>query len=110
MRPMLPMRLFRSAAFSAGNAAIFAINASLTGVIFLMPQFQQVVAGQDPLGAGLRCCHGSGAVPGWRAGAPADRIGERALVVTGALLMASGVAWIAAVAGTGSRCFPSSRR
>jgi hypothetical protein len=51
---MVPTRLFRSSAFSAGNAAIFAINGSLTGAIFLMPQFQQVVAGQDPLGAGLR--------------------------------------------------------
>jgi MFS family permease len=49
-----PARLFRSPAFSAGNVAIFAVNAALTGVIFLMPQFQQVVAGQDPLGAGLR--------------------------------------------------------
>jgi MFS family permease len=53
-RPMFPPRLLRSAAFSAGNIAIFALNASLTGVVFLMPQFQQVVAGQDPLGAGLR--------------------------------------------------------
>jgi EmrB/QacA subfamily drug resistance transporter len=108
VRPMLPMRLFRSAAFSAGNVAIFAINASLTGVIFLMPQFQQVVAGQDPLGAGLRLLPW-GIAPflvGPRAGALADRIGERALVVTGALLMASGVAWIAAVAGPGSGYLP----
>jgi MFS family permease len=52
--PMIPARLFRSPAFSAGNTAIFMINASLTGVIFLMPQFQQVVAGQGPLGSGLR--------------------------------------------------------
>jgi predicted MFS family arabinose efflux permease len=101
---MLPVRLFRSSAFSAGNAAIFAINASLTGVIFLMPQFQQVVAGQDPLGAGLRLLPW-GIAPfliGPRAGALADRIGERTLVVTGSLLQAAGVAWIAAAAGTGS--------
>jgi EmrB/QacA subfamily drug resistance transporter len=102
--PMLPVRLFRSAAFSAGNAAIFAINASLTGVIFLMPQFQQVVAGQDPLGAGLRLLPW-GIAPfliGPRAGALADRIGERTLVVTGSLLQAAGIAWIAAVAGPSS--------
>jgi EmrB/QacA subfamily drug resistance transporter len=103
-RPMLPARLFRSPAFSAGNAAIFTINASLTGVIFLMPQFLQVVAGQDPLGAGLRLLPW-GIAPllvGPRAGALADRIGERALVVTGALLQAAGVAWIAAVARPGT--------
>jgi EmrB/QacA subfamily drug resistance transporter len=103
-RPMLPARLFRSPAFSAGSVAVFAINASLTGVIFLMPQFQQVVAGQDPLGAGLRLLPW-GIAPfliGPRAGALADRIGERALVVTGALLQAAGAAWIAAVAGPGT--------
>jgi EmrB/QacA subfamily drug resistance transporter len=103
-RPMIPARLFRSPAFSAGNAAIFTINASLTGAIFLMPQFQQVVAGQDPLGAGLRLLPW-GIVPfliGPRAGALADRTGERALVVTGSLLQAAGAAWIAAAAGPGS--------
>jgi len=103
-RPMLPVRLFRSSAFSAGNVAIFAINASLTGVIFLMPQFQQVVAGQDPLGAGLRLLPWGIApflVGPW-AGALADRTGARTLVVTGALLQAAGIAWIAAVAGPGS--------
>jgi EmrB/QacA subfamily drug resistance transporter len=103
-RPMLPGRLFRSPAFSAGNAAIFMINASLTGVIFLMPQFQQVVAGQDPLGSGLRLLPW-GIAPfliGPRAGALADRVGERALVVAGSLLQAAGVAWIAAAAGPGT--------
>ncbi len=103
-RPMRPARLFRSAAFSAGNVAIFMINASLTGVIFLMPQFQQVVAGQDPLGAGLRLLPW-GIAPflvGPRAGALADKVGERVLVVTGSLLQAAGVAWIAAAAGPGT--------
>jgi EmrB/QacA subfamily drug resistance transporter len=102
--PMLPARLFLSPAFSAGNAAIFTINASLTGVIFLMPQYQQVVAGQDPLGAGLRLLPW-GIAPlliGPWAGALADRIGERVLVVTGSLLQAAGVAWIAAAAGPGT--------
>jgi EmrB/QacA subfamily drug resistance transporter len=102
--PMLPARLFRSPAFSAGNVAIFTINASLSGVIFLMPQFQQVVAGQDSLGAGLRLLPW-GIAPfliGPRAGALADRIGERVLVVTGALLQTAGIAWIAATAGPGT--------
>ncbi len=102
--PMLPPRLFRSPAFSAGNVAIFAINASLTGAIFLMPQFQQVVAGQDPLGAGLRLLPW-GIAPllvGPRAGALADRIGERTLVVTGSLVQAAGMGGIAAAAASGS--------
>jgi EmrB/QacA subfamily drug resistance transporter len=102
--PMLPARLFRSPAFSAGNAAIFMINASLSGVIFLMPQFQQVVEGQDPLGSGLRLLPW-GIAPlliGPRAGALADKVGDRVLVVTGSLVQAAGVAWIAAAAGPGT--------
>jgi EmrB/QacA subfamily drug resistance transporter len=102
--PMLPMRLFRSRAFSAGNTAIFFLNASLTGAIFLMPQFQQVVNGQAPLGAGLRLLPW-GIIPllfAPRAGALADRIGERPLAVTGLALHAAGMAWIAAVAAPGA--------
>jgi len=102
--PMLPARLFRSPAFPAGNAAIFMINASLSGVIFLMPQFQQVVEGQDPLGSGLRLLPW-GIAPflvGPRAGALADKVGDRVLVVTGSLVQAAGVAWIAAAADPGT--------
>jgi predicted MFS family arabinose efflux permease len=101
---MLPPRLFRARAFSAGNAVVFLLNASLTGAIFLMPQFQQVVLGQDPLHAGLRLLPW-GVVPfliAPRAGALADRIGARPLVVTGLLAQAAGMAWIAAVAGPGN--------
>jgi MFS family permease len=101
--PMLPLRLFRARAFSAGNATIFLLNASLTGAIFLMPQFQQVVLGQDPFRAGLRLLPW-GIVPfliAPRAGALADRIGARPLVVTGLLAQAAGMAWIAAIATPG---------
>ena len=101
--PMLPARLFRSRAFSAGNAAIFFLNASITGAVFLMPQFQQVALGQDPLGAGLRLLPW-GIAPflvAPRAGALADRLGERSLAVAGPLLQTAGLAWIAAVASPG---------
>ena len=99
--PMLPVRLYRSVAFSAGNGAIFLLNASLTGAVFLMPQFQQVVHGAGPLTAGLRLLPWGVApflLAPW-AGALADRIGERSLAVTGLLLQAAGLAWISAAAG-----------
>ena len=102
--PMLPVRLFRSPAFSAGNAAIFLLNASITGAVFLMPQFEQVTAGASPLTAGLRLLPW-GIAPfliAPRAGVLADRIGERVLAVTGLLLQAAGLAWIAAVAAPGA--------
>ena len=101
--PMLPMRLFASRGFSAGNAAIFLLNASLTGVVFFTAQFLQVSLGQDPLGAGLRLLPW-GVAPfliGPQAGRLADRIGERPLVVSGLLLQAAGLAWIAVIAAPG---------
>ena len=101
--PLLPMRLFRSRAFSAGNAAIFFLNASLTGAVFFMAQFQQITLGQGPLDAGLRLLPW-GVTPfliAPRAGALADRVGERPLIVSGLLLQTAGMAWIAVIARPG---------
>jgi EmrB/QacA subfamily drug resistance transporter len=99
--PMLPMRLFRSRAFAAGNATIFFLNAALTGGVYLMAQFLQVGLGHRPLAAGL------GLLP-WgiapfliapRAGALVDRTGERPLILGGLVLMAGGLGSIALLAG-----------
>jgi predicted MFS family arabinose efflux permease len=101
--PMLPMRLFAIRGFSAGNAVTFLMNASITGAVFFMAQFQQVGLGQDPFGAGLRLLPW-GVAPfliAPRAGKLADRIGERTLVVCGLLLQAAGFAWIAVIAAPG---------
>jgi EmrB/QacA subfamily drug resistance transporter len=101
--PMLPMRLFGSRAFSAGNAAVFLLNASLTGAVFFMAQFQQTALGQGPLDAGLRLLPW-GITPfllAPRTGALADRVGARPLVVAGLLLQAAGMAWIAVIARPG---------
>ena len=51
--PMLPLRLFRARAFSAGNAAIFFTFASLFAAVFFFAQFLQTGLGNDPLEAGL---------------------------------------------------------
>jgi EmrB/QacA subfamily drug resistance transporter len=101
--PMLPMRLFGSRAFSAGNAVSFFLNASLTGAVFFMAQFQQTGLGQGPLDAGLRLLPW-GILPflvAPRAGALADRIGERPLIVAGLLLQAAAMGWIAVIARPG---------
>lgn len=99
-RPMLPMRLFTVRGFAAGNAAIFCLNASLAGAVFFGAQFLQVGLGHDPLAAGLRLLPW-GVAPllvAQGAGALADRIGERPLVVSGLVLQAAGMAWMAFVA------------
>jgi MFS family permease len=98
--PMLPMRLFAFPRFCAGSAVIFFLNASVTGAVFFMAQFQQVSLGQDPLETGLRLLPW-GVAPlliAPRAGRLADRIGERPLIVSGLLLQAGALAGIAAVA------------
>jgi EmrB/QacA subfamily drug resistance transporter len=101
--PMLPMRFFRSRAFSVGNAAIFLTLASLFAAVFFLAQFLQTGLGYSPLGAGLRL------VP-WTitlflvapvAGALVERLGERPFLVGGLLLQAVGMGWIALIAEPG---------
>jgi EmrB/QacA subfamily drug resistance transporter len=98
--PMLSLELFRSRAFSAGNAAIFLTFASLFGAVFFFAQLLQTGLGYSPLETGLRL------IP-WTAtfitiapvaGALADKIGERPLMVTGLVLQALGMAWVALIA------------
>ena len=51
--PMLPLRLFRLRGFSAGNAAVFFLFASLFAGVFFFAQFMQVGLGFGALEAGL---------------------------------------------------------
>ncbi len=101
--PMLPMRLFASRGFSAGNAALFLLSASLFSAVFFMAQFQQVALGQGPLDAGLRLLPWTGTlfVVAPIAGALTQRVGERVLVAIGLALVAAGMAWIALIAAPG---------
>jgi EmrB/QacA subfamily drug resistance transporter len=101
--PMVPMGLFRSRAFSAGNAAIFFTFASLFSAVFFYAQLLQIGLGYSPLEAGLRL------IP-WTvtfltvapvAGALADRIGERPLMAGGLALQAIGMGWLALIAEPG---------
>ena len=103
LEPMLPMRLFRSRAFAAGNAVSFLFQASLTGAVFFMAQFQQDTLGQGPLGAGLRLLPWTATLVlvAPRAGKLADRLGDRPPVVTGLFLQAVGLGWIALIARPG---------
>jgi EmrB/QacA subfamily drug resistance transporter len=101
--PMLPMRFFRSRAFSAGNAATFFLFAALFGAVFFFAQFLQTGLGHDPLEAGLRLVPWTATlfVVAPIAGALADRIGERPLVVGGLALQSAGMAWLATIAEPG---------
>jgi EmrB/QacA subfamily drug resistance transporter len=101
--PMVPMRFFRSRAFSAGNGAIFLTFASLFGAVFFFAQMLQTALGYGPLDAGLRL------MP-WTltfitvaplVGNLVDRFGERPFMVGGLTLQALGMGWIALIADSG---------
>jgi EmrB/QacA subfamily drug resistance transporter len=101
--PMLPIDFFRSRAFSAGNAGIFFTFASLFGAVFFYAQLLQTGLGFSPLEAGLRLMPWTATFMTVApvAGALADRIGERPLMVGGLSLQAAGMTWLALIAEPG---------
>jgi EmrB/QacA subfamily drug resistance transporter len=97
--PMLPMRFFRSRAFSAANGVSLAMYFGVFGSIFLLAQYFQVAQGYSPLESGLRTLPWT-VMPIFvapLAGMFSDRIGSRPLMFAGLTLQATAVAWLAAV-------------
>jgi len=97
--PMLPLRFFRSRAFSATNGTSLAMFFGVFGSIFLLSQFFQTTQGLSPLQSGLR-------VLPWTimpmfvapvAGILSDRIGARPLMASGLALQAIAIGWLSAV-------------
>jgi EmrB/QacA subfamily drug resistance transporter len=101
--PMLPMRFFRSRAFSAANTATFFTTASLFAAVFFFAQFLQSVLGYGPFDAGLRLLPWTATLffVAPIAGALVDRFGERPFMAGGLTLQAAGMAWIAMIAEPG---------
>jgi MFS family permease len=97
--PMLPLRFFRSRAFSLANVSSLAMYFGMFGSIFLLSQFLQTVQGYSPLQAGIR-------VLPWTlapmfvapvAGALSDRIRGGLIMGVGLSLQALGLAWLSLV-------------
>jgi EmrB/QacA subfamily drug resistance transporter len=101
--PMLPLGLFRSRAFSAGNGGIFLTFAALFSAVFFIAQFLQTGLGYGPLGAGLRLLPWTATLffVAPVAGALVDRFGERPFLAGGLALQALGLGWVALVASPG---------
>ncbi|MGG6898427.1 DHA2 family efflux MFS transporter permease subunit [Rhizobium sp. BR 315] len=97
--PMVPIRLFASRALASGMSASVLFYAAMYGVLFLLPQFLQTTLGFDAFGAGLRLLPWTATlfVTAPVAGAVVNKFGERPLVVTGLLMQAIGLGWIANV-------------
>ncbi|MER6470355.1 DHA2 family efflux MFS transporter permease subunit [Streptomyces collinus] len=95
--PMLPMRLFRSRAFSGINAASLLMFVGMFGSIFLLSQYMQGVLGYSPTEAGLRMLPWTGMpmLVAPVAGILSDRVGGRPVVATGLFLQAVGLGYMA---------------
>ena len=97
---MLPLRLFRSRAFSATNGVSLIMNFGIFGSIFLLAQFLQTVQGYSAFEAGVRTLPWT-LMPMFvapLAGLYSDRIGSRPLMFTGLALQATALGWLATVA------------
>ncbi|MBB4663324.1 DHA2 family efflux MFS transporter permease subunit [Conexibacter arvalis] len=97
--PMLPMRFFKSRAFSATSGVSLTMYFGVFGSIFLLAQFFQTAQEYTPLEAGLRTLPWTGTtmLVAPIAGILSDRIGSRPLMAAGLALQAGALAWLAAV-------------
>ncbi|MEO5711496.1 MAG: MFS transporter [Nocardioidaceae bacterium] len=101
---VLPLRLFRSRGFSVANVIGLSFTIGMFGAVFLLAQNLQIVMGYSPFEAGLRTLPWTAApmVVAPIAGALASRTGLRALLVTGLVLQAGALVWLAVVTEAGS--------
>jgi len=96
-RPMIDVSLFRTPAFSAASASVTVAFFALFGFIFLVTQYFQFLRGFGALSTGVRILPVAmtiaiGSVSGV---VLAGRIGTRAVVTTGLILLGSSFGWIA---------------
>ena len=98
--PMLDVRLFRNARFSAASAAIALSFFGLFGFIFMITQYFQVVRGYDPLGAGLATLPFAFVTAGFSPVAMLlmRRFGTKLVVAAGLTMMSAGFVVAATIA------------
>ncbi|MFJ6653921.1 MFS transporter [Microbacterium sp. NPDC091313] len=97
--PLVPLRLFRDRSFSATNVVGFAFSFGTFGAVFLLIQYLQVVGGSSPLEAALQTTPWTLApmIVAPLAGMVAPRTGTRSLLISGLVLQAVALAWIAGI-------------
>jgi EmrB/QacA subfamily drug resistance transporter len=96
-QPMVPLRLFRSPAFAIGNATTFLMTGSIFAGAYIVTQEFQFARGYSALSTGVRLLPFF-ATPMFIspvAGAVADRIGPRKIMVSGLLMLTAGFVWVA---------------
>jgi EmrB/QacA subfamily drug resistance transporter len=94
--PMLPMRFFRSRAFTTANGLSFAMFFGAFGAIFLFSQYFQTAQGFGPFEAGARTLPWTGMPMLFApvAGLIATRVGTRPVLAAGLTMQAIGMGWL----------------
>ena len=100
---MLPMRFFRSRAFSATSVVSYTMYFGMFGSVFLLAQFFQTVQHYSALQSGIRTLPWTGMpmLVAPMAGIFSDRLGSRPLMATGLALQAIALVWIDRVLAPG---------
>ena len=88
IEPIIDLRLFRARSFTGASAVVFFIGMAMLGTALLLPLYYQQARGQDALHAGLLLApQGIGlGVALVLAAKLTDRLGPRAIVLTGLIL------------------------
>ena len=96
---VLPLRLFRSRSFTVANVIALTFTIGMFGTVFLLSQYLQVVQGYSPFEAGLRTLPWTAApmVVAPLAGALAERVGLRPLLVVGLVMQTVSLVWFAII-------------
>nr|WP_236240527.1 MFS transporter [Streptomyces sp. CC228A] len=97
--PLMPLKVFRSRAVAAANAALFVTSSATFTMWFFMTMYAQNVLGYGPLQAGLALVPSSvSVIVGSKLGPRLiPLVGARRLAVAGALTAAAGFAWQSAM-------------
>ncbi|MEV7179779.1 MFS transporter [Kitasatospora sp. NPDC093679] len=96
--PMIDLSLFRTPAFSAASGSVTLAFFALFGFIFLVTQYFQFIRGYGTLSTGVRILPVALTIAVGSLGGVAlvARLGTRAVVTTGLVLLGVSFAWIAA--------------
>jgi EmrB/QacA subfamily drug resistance transporter len=100
--PMLDVALFRNPRFTAASGSVAISFFALSGFIFLVVQYFQIVKGYRPLGTGVRLLPvaGSVAVTSVVGTKLVVRVGNKMIVGAGLLLFAIGLLWTSTASGS----------
>ncbi|MFG2818704.1 MFS transporter [Kitasatospora sp. NPDC048365] len=95
--PMIDLTLFRTPAFSAASGSVTVAFFALFGFIFLVTQYFQFIRGYGTLSTGVRILPVALTIAVGSVGGVAlvPRLGTRAVVSTGLVLLGTSFAWIA---------------